>query len=113
MVEYFRPWGPDFIVLRGINKRVKAAYHDHLKRVVNLSNYMSTVHERAHSEAIETIDTLMPYVFAGKIHVSGPESDKDILGADHLGKVFIDGTDEESFIDELVEGPLTRARFQI
>lgn len=40
VVEYFRPWGRDFIVLRGINKRVKAAYHDHLKRVVNLSDYM-------------------------------------------------------------------------
>ena len=36
VVQYFRPWGRDFCVLRGINKRFKAAYHDHLQNILNI-----------------------------------------------------------------------------
>ena len=45
VVQFFRPWGRDFCVLRRVNKRIHAAYHNHLKRVVNIADYMHTVHE--------------------------------------------------------------------
>ena len=41
VMQYFRPWGRDFIVLRSVNKRVKAAYHDHLRGAVNIDKFMA------------------------------------------------------------------------
>ena len=41
VMQYFRPWGRDFIVLRSVSKRVKAAYHDHLRSIVNIDKFMA------------------------------------------------------------------------
>ena len=50
VVQFFRPWGRDFTVLRLVNKRVQAAYTDHLKSTVNIGVYLKTVEKRAFEE---------------------------------------------------------------
>ena len=41
-MQFFRVWGKDFATMRTINKRIKAAYHDHLKNTVNVGSYLAT-----------------------------------------------------------------------
>ena len=60
-MQFFRPWGRDFVVLRSVNKVFKAAYHDHLKSIVNLSTYMTTVLPKAEEDADTAVRDLAKY----------------------------------------------------
>ena len=59
VVQFFRPWGRDFLVLRSINKRIKAAYHDHLNNILNIDKFMARNSEAACRDAEEAIDRLI------------------------------------------------------
>ena len=50
-MEFFRPWGQDFVVLRSVNKRIKAAYHDHLNNIINIDKFMARNSLAAQTEA--------------------------------------------------------------
>ena len=65
VMMYFRPWGRDFVVMRSVNKLFKAAYHDHLKSVVNLSTYMSKVLPAHEQKSQDFVDYLASYARSG------------------------------------------------
>ena len=58
-MEFFKPWGRDFVVLRSLNKRTKAAYHDHLNNMINIDQFMARNSEAARVEAEKAISNLI------------------------------------------------------
>ena len=68
MVQYFRPWGRDFTVLRLVNRKFKAAYTDHLKSVSNIGTYLSTVQKKGLDDATESLDHLFSYIIEGTFY---------------------------------------------
>ena len=50
VMEFFRPWGRDFETMRTINKRIKAAYDDHLKYTVNIRAQIANFDEKVLQE---------------------------------------------------------------
>ena len=51
VVQFFRPWGRDFVILRTVNKRIKAAYHDHLQSMVNIDQFWTRNEYEVRKEA--------------------------------------------------------------
>ena len=47
---------------------MNSAYHDHLKRIVNISEYMTKVHSVPLEEASSTLDKLFTYALKGVYH---------------------------------------------
>ena len=66
VMAYFRPWGRDFSVLRRVNKRTNAAYHDRLKQQVNIQTYMTNITERVLEDTDATLTDLFAYAVSGK-----------------------------------------------
>ena len=105
MVQYFRPWGRDFTVLRLVSRKFKAAYTDHLKSVSNIGTYLSTVQKKGLDDATESLDHLFQYILEGTFY------DKDEL--DWQGKLhnpkFLMEQQEEKFVEELIKDPFDNA----
>lgn len=65
VMQYFKPWGRDFIVLRSVNKRMLAAYHDHLKTIVNIDQFMARVAPEAENKAYKGVKSLLKFAAKG------------------------------------------------
>ena len=98
VVQFFRPWGRDFIVLRSINKRMAAAYGDHIKRVVKTADYFKTVKANVLDQNKEHLKSLFEYAYSGSF---ANKADKE-------ERAFMDD-DAEKFVHNLVASPFEYA----
>ena len=71
-MEFFKPWGRDFVVLRSLNKRTKAAYQDHLNNMINIDKFMARNSEAARLEAEEAISNLITYFSTDSLTLPEP-----------------------------------------
>ena len=108
VMQFFRPWSRDFVTMRCVNKRVHAAYHDHLMQIVNIEEYMQTVLSSAEKEAVEQLERLFTYVFKGELE---KEERKDIWG-NEIPKALVDEEDAD-FALKLVTQPYLMAHSQL
>ena len=105
VVQFFRPWGRDFTVLRLVNRKVRAAYTDHLKSVVNIGDYLQTVMSRHREENSAQLRHLIRYIVEGKLF---EEEGKDWLG-NEVGPKFLVERKEQKFVEQLVMYPYINA----
>ena len=101
VVQYFQPWGRDFIVLRLVNRKIKAAYTDHLKSIVNIGNYLQTIQSQAKQNSSDQLEHLFKYIGHGKIY---EKDGKDWQGND-VGPKFLIESKERDFVQQLVMNP--------
>ena len=104
-MQFFRPWGRDFTVLRLVNRKVRAAYTDHLKSVVNIGDYLQTVMQRHKEENLAQLRRLISYIVEGKLF---EEEGKDWLG-NEVGPKFLVERKEAKFVEQLVMNPYINA----
>ena len=67
-MQFFRPWGRDFVILRSVNKRFNAAYQDHLKLTVNIGDYLATVDQKVLAENEEQLKTFFNWAVNDLVH---------------------------------------------
>ena len=64
-MSFFKPWGRDFVIIRSVNKRTRAAYFEYLKRLVGISAYIKTIDDSVLQESRDKVDEFLRYADEG------------------------------------------------
>lgn len=57
--QFFEPWGREFCVLRTVNKRMNAAYMNHIKHLVTAGNYFESASQSIKEESTDSVNDLL------------------------------------------------------